>query len=255
MRAVVTYLAAGLVGGLAWASAAAGDEVRFHNGDRLTGTIISADGGKLKVKTSVAGTVEVDLADVRGFRSDGPLELVLKDGTRSRRPVVAGDPPVAVIARPSATVPSATRRPGRAGFRARRRSHPAAAASGSAPDGAVAVPVAAIRSINHKDGWTGTMVAGGLIARGNSDTDAFNLSVDAARRTAVDRLNLSGQYLFARQRDEDRQGDEGGQRTRALARRRPAPTTGGSAGSTTGSSASGSTRSSASASRRTGSPA
>ncbi|CAA9407532.1 MAG: hypothetical protein AVDCRST_MAG64-2099, partial [uncultured Phycisphaerae bacterium] len=65
------------------------------------------------------------------------------------------------------------------------------------------VPVASIRSINDKDGWAGTVVAGALITRGNSDTDAFNLSFDAARRTAVDRLNVSGQYLFARQRDED----------------------------------------------------
>lgn len=171
MRAALRTLAAGLAAGLLWASAAAADEVRFNNGDRLTGTIVSADGGKLKLKSAVAGTVEVSLSDVKTFRSDGPLDIALKDGTALRQPVAAADQPGRVTLRPGAA-------------------------------DADTLPIASIRSINPKGGWSGTVVAGALISRGNSDTDAFNVGVDAARRTAVDRLNLSGQYLFDRQRDE-----------------------------------------------------
>src|SRR5688500_17497222 len=56
------------------------DEVLFNNGDRLTGKILSADGGKLKIKTSVAGEVAVDMKDVKTFTTDEPITLQLKDG-------------------------------------------------------------------------------------------------------------------------------------------------------------------------------
>lgn len=145
------------------------DEVQFKNGDRLTGKIISAEVGKLKIKTTVAGEVEVDLSDVKTFATTGPITLRLKDGTSFTQPVAAAaDGQVAV------------------------------------QGGAVAaqnVPLASIKKINPKESWTGAIVAGGLLTRGNSDTDAFNLMIDATRRTDNDRINLNAQYLYGRQRD------------------------------------------------------
>ena len=41
------------------------DEVLFKNGDRLTGTIETMEGGKLLLSSKVAGKVTIDLKDVR----------------------------------------------------------------------------------------------------------------------------------------------------------------------------------------------
>src|SRR5438552_7315457 len=62
-RSILCAATAALLVFLASATASA-DEVRFKNGDRLTGTITSAEGGKLKVTSKVAGDVTVDLKDV-----------------------------------------------------------------------------------------------------------------------------------------------------------------------------------------------
>src|SRR5690349_12050235 len=56
------------------------DEILFNNGDRITGKILSAADGKLKIKTSVAGEVTVDMKDVKTFTTDEPVTLKLKDG-------------------------------------------------------------------------------------------------------------------------------------------------------------------------------
>lgn len=146
------------------------DEVVFKNGDKLTGKIVSAEDGKLKIKSTVAGTVEVDLADVKTFSSDEPIALKLKDGTIIRQAVGAAEKPGEVAVKPGAVA-------------------------------AQNVPIDSIKTINQKESWTGSIVAGGLITRGNSDTEAFNLSADATRRTDIDRLNLNAQYLFGRQED------------------------------------------------------
>jgi len=164
-------LAAALVAGLFSVSVQA-DEIQFKNGDKLTGKIVDAADGKLTIKSAVAGKVQVDLADVKTFSTDGPIVLRLKDGTVINQPVGASEQAGEVAVQPGAVAGQP-------------------------------LPLASIRSINQKEAWTGSVVAGALITRGNSDTDAFNLSADATRRTDIDRLNFNGQYLFARQRDQD----------------------------------------------------
>src|SRR5438477_4384740 len=57
------------------------DEVIFKNGDKLTGAITSADGGKLKIKSKVAGDVTVDLSDVQTFSTDHEVQIKMKDNT------------------------------------------------------------------------------------------------------------------------------------------------------------------------------
>src|SRR5258708_5550433 len=74
----------------AMASSSSADEVIFKNGDRLTGTIESREGGKLVIKTAVAGKVTVDVKDVKTMASDRPISLKLKDGTVVHQKVDAG---------------------------------------------------------------------------------------------------------------------------------------------------------------------
>src|SRR3954468_6905025 len=54
-------------------TAAHADEILFNNGDRLTGTSVTADGGKITIKTAVAGEVKVDMKDVKTFTTDAPI--------------------------------------------------------------------------------------------------------------------------------------------------------------------------------------
>ena len=55
------------------------DEVIFLNGDRLTGTIVSAAGGKLILKTEAAGEITIDLAKVKTFSTDPPVDVRVGD--------------------------------------------------------------------------------------------------------------------------------------------------------------------------------
>ena len=71
------------------AGAAMADEVKLSNGDRLTGTITEIAGGKLKIKTALAGDVVVDTKDVVTFSTDNPVTLKLKDGQTVERKVAA----------------------------------------------------------------------------------------------------------------------------------------------------------------------
>lgn len=73
MRYVLLAL---LVGG----AAAAGDEVKLKNGDRLSGTVKGLGGGKLAVETPHAGTVQVDWASVVFLSTEGKHKVRLATG-------------------------------------------------------------------------------------------------------------------------------------------------------------------------------
>src|SRR4051794_23439989 len=74
-------------------SLAAADEVIFKNGDRLTGTIKSVDGKKLKIDTKVAGVVEVKLDDVQTFSTDSAVQTRLNDKTILHDPIASQGAP------------------------------------------------------------------------------------------------------------------------------------------------------------------
>jgi putative salt-induced outer membrane protein YdiY len=148
--------------------AARADEIRFKNGDRLTGKITEGSGGKLKITTGVAGDVTVDLKDVETFTTDEPLEIRLDDGRIVRQRVQPSQTPGAVSA------------------------------------GETDVELSRVKSVNAKGPrWTGAIVAGGLLARGNSDTENLNISIEASRRGADDRISANAGYIYSRQADPD----------------------------------------------------
>jgi putative salt-induced outer membrane protein YdiY len=164
-----------VTGVLAWAGTwSRGDEVQFSNGDRLTGTITSVDGGKMKIKTKVAGEVTVDMKDVRTFSTDAPIAMKLTDGTVVRQKVNADGPGQVSVG----------------------------GGGGAAAGAGQNIPLAQVKRINPSEQLTGSIVVGGLITRGNSDTDQLSVSADAVRRTESDRITLTGGYYFGRQRDQ-----------------------------------------------------
>jgi putative salt-induced outer membrane protein YdiY len=160
------------------AAPALGDEVIFRNGDRLTGRINSVIDGRLQMSTAVAGDVTIDMATVSSFRTDEPVELHLRDGSVLRQQVNIA-PDAGMIA-----------------------------TAGTDTVAAQTVPVASVQKVNPPPvQWTGSVVAGGLFTRGNTDTDNVSISINAVRRAEVDRITLGAGYLFGRQEgaDGDRQ--------------------------------------------------
>lgn len=169
-RVIVLAAIAGLAG------VASADEVIFKNGDRLTGEIKSSDGGVLVIASKVAGEVKVNMDQVQTFSTDKPVAMHLNDGTVINQPVVKGE---------NGTV-------------------------ATAPGGAVnaaAVPVTSIKTINppavEPIKWKGSVSAGAILTRGNTQTDSINAAADAVRRSEDDRLTLSGLYTYGREKSDD----------------------------------------------------
>src|SRR5271156_3937892 len=85
-RRVISFsLALAVSAGLAKA-----DKVVFNNGDTVTGTITSADGGKIVFNSPTLGTLNIDMKDVQTFSTDEPVHLVMNDGTVINEKVTTG---------------------------------------------------------------------------------------------------------------------------------------------------------------------
>jgi len=144
------------------------DEVFFKNGDHLTGKITALDGEKLVINSVVAGTVSVNLKDIKTFSTEKPLLVQLSDGTVVNQRIIAG---------PDGQFTAA-------------------------PGGALVqqnFKVSQIARINPVK-WTGNVVIGGFLARGNTDVDSFSASSHAVRKGDDDRLTLDAGYLYAREK-------------------------------------------------------
>jgi hypothetical protein len=88
---------------------ATADTVWLNNGDRLSGSIVLMDGGKLILKTRYAGQVSIDWKDIDTLRSDKPL-LVKRDDREvvaSERLEAAGAGMLRVVNGESQTIPLA----------------------------------------------------------------------------------------------------------------------------------------------------
>lgn len=160
----------------ALATTAAADEVHLLNGDRLTGRIVDVRDGTLSLSSDVLGDLAIPMKAIATFATDEPVEIHLSDGAVLRQTVATGDD-------------GEVRTTGNAGVDAQ------------------AVPLAAIAAVNPRYGrWSGSVSAGALIARGNTETENANAAVEAVRRGERDRLSLGASYLYARQ--ENDAGDE-----------------------------------------------
>ena len=146
------------------------DEVLFLNGDRLSGKIVKATGGKLTIKTEGAGDVTVDMSKVKTFSTDAPVEVGIKE-----------QPPVSADVGPG---------PDR---------HVQTAPAPGAPPQPVAI--ADISAINSPPAWTGSFSLNGLLTTGNSATEQLGFRGALSKRWPHDRLTFGAEYSFGRQED------------------------------------------------------
>lgn len=149
------------------AATARADKVEFKNGDVLTGDIVEYDGKALTLKTAAAKEVKIDLNQVKTFSSTGPITVKLKDGT------VIGQ-------------------------------HAEAAEDGAISLNNRVYPFDQIKQINPpKVEWTGSVIAGAVVTRGNAFTDQYHAAFDLQRRGEHDRVTSSGSYNFGRELNQD----------------------------------------------------
>ncbi len=170
MKNLYILVAAALSISAAVTHLALGDEVVFKNGDKLTGTITSLDGGKLTVHTLEAGDVKVDTGAIGTFSTDHPVDLRLSDGTTMSHKVDADAPGLVAL---------------EGGLLGNQH-----------------ISLSDIDAINPpKTAWTGDIKFGGLLIRGNTSSETINFGLDIARKTQKDVISLGASYLYGRTKD------------------------------------------------------
>jgi putative salt-induced outer membrane protein YdiY len=165
-----------LCSGVLW-----GDEVRFQNGDRLTGQIVRVTEGKMVLKSKVAGELTLNMADIQTFSSEAPIEIHLKDGTVLHQPVAAAEPNQFSI-------------------------------TTGEPLGPQTFSLAQVESINPPlkslPKWTGSITGSVASTSGNTRANSITASVSATRRTEKDRTIINADYAKSDRKDPDTGEDE-----------------------------------------------
>lgn len=77
---------------------ASADRVELTDGSIIKGKLLSADGGKFKVETAFAGTIEIAQASIRSFSTDEAVNVGLTAGSTVLGKVQAADSGIAVVA-------------------------------------------------------------------------------------------------------------------------------------------------------------
>lgn len=164
-----------------FAQTSVGDEILFKNGDRLTGKIVHLVDGKMIFKSSVAGDVTVNLADIQTLSSDDAIEVNLKDNTGFNQKVLSGQA-------------------GRFNI------------VGTETVKAQEFAVADIVSINPPakpiPKWIGSISAGFTSTHGNTKTETISASGNMTKRTEKDRTQISADYAKGEQEDRTTGADE-----------------------------------------------
>jgi putative salt-induced outer membrane protein YdiY len=147
------------------------DEVVLSNGDQITGRVGTIAAGKMKFASPVLGELLIDMAKVRTYTTDEPVVVRMRDGSELKGKVVASDAGKVSI------------------------------------EGTGDLDTPNIKQINPpEEKWTGSLVANGVLARGNTHSEALGAHIDAVLRrdhgNLDDRFTLGAAYNFARERND-----------------------------------------------------
>lgn len=148
------------------------DQIVFKSGDRLTGTVKSVAGGKMVFDSAVAGPMTLKLADIKTFSTEAPIEIVQTNGTVVVQKVGPGDEGQVMVL-----------------------------ADAAQPQKVAFDEIAKINP--EKTKWAGSVVAGAVLTRGNTESSTASVGAEATRRTDNDRISLGAGYYFASQRDNN----------------------------------------------------
>ena len=132
------------------------DQITLKNGDRLTGTITTADSTSLNLKTDYAGELTIKWDAIQSISSDQPLYVTPKTGSMVVGPVTTSDGKLQVA---------------------------------TSTGGTVSVDKDAVKNVRSESeqraygAWGGFLDSGLSLSRGNSDTTNFTIGATATRIT------------------------------------------------------------------------
>ncbi len=160
------------------------DQITLKNGDRISGTIISADTKALVIKTDYADAVAIKWDFVQQIESSQPLYVGTKGGQVIVGPVTTSDSKLTVATKESGSVAVA-----KADVTTLRDSDEQKKAE------------AALDRLQHPhlgDLWGGTFDTGVGLVRGNSDSTNFTFALNAVRASSRDKITLYTDSAFSR---------------------------------------------------------
>lgn len=155
------------------------DTVVLKNGDRLTGTAIKLEGGKLTFKTDYADAIAIAWDQVTSLTTAKPLVL----------PTAKGNLSITSIERGATGLVVATADSGPATL------DPAAVTILRTPADQKAYEDSLHPGWTHA--WAGNVTANLALARGNSETTTFGAGFTAARPTRTDKTLLYANFLYS----------------------------------------------------------
>lgn len=161
-----------------FAAPAFADQVSLKNGDRLSGTIVQADGKMLVLHTDYAGDLSLKWDAVQGIDSKQTLHLQLSDGKTVSGPVTTSDSKLQVST-PSGSVETAITE-----IKALRNDSEQASYEKSLRPGIF-------------QEWKSGLNLGFALTRGNSETKNLSIGFLATRQTLHDKLGAYANTVYA----------------------------------------------------------
>jgi putative salt-induced outer membrane protein YdiY len=151
------------------------DEVVIENGDKLTGTIVKIEGGKLILKTDYAGSLEIPIEKIKNIVTDKESEVHLTSGEILKGKLKTAEGGTLVID------PGLPREPATVDFKN-------------------------VASVNPPPKipprWKGAINLGGSVQTGNTSRTTASVGAAAARKTDDDRFNLRFLFNYAEEKSE-----------------------------------------------------
>jgi putative salt-induced outer membrane protein YdiY len=150
------------------------DQITLKNGDRVTGTITSADTTSLNLKTDYAGTLTIKWDAVEAISSDQSLYVTSKSGQNVTGPVTTSNGKFQV----------------------------------ATASGAVTLDKDAIQTVRSESeqkaygAWGGFLDSGLSLSRGNSETSNFTIGATATRMTVKDKASAYLNSIYSKGRTD-----------------------------------------------------
>src|ERR1017187_7407095 len=172
-------LAVGFLSLLCYSASLQAEQFTLKNGDHLSGAIVSMDGKKLVLKTTYAGDVSIDWAEVSEFSSDKQPLVVTKADKQLVSGMVAAEGTDVLV-----TTAQGVQRVPRADVTTMRSPADQAAYEKSLHPGML-------------EDWTGGGNFGFALARGNSQTTNLALGFNALRKTSTDAWIVNAASIYS----------------------------------------------------------
>ena len=159
------------------------DKVTLKNGDRFSGTIVSADGKTLLLKTEFAGDVTVKWDAITAIESSQDLHLTLKDGQRLSGKVNTTDGKFVVAGAGTTSPPE--------------EKDSIVAVRNDVEQKTFDTETEKMAHPKFNYFWSGLLDTGLALTSGNSSTLSYTLATTAVRETPRDKLTVYSTYVFA----------------------------------------------------------